>query len=289
MGTLNHTKDALKKRAQTIYEDPDNGVNTFEQVADKLGVSLTAIKTWYYKDRDSGNKWEKVDNKDTNYPTYIKENTPAEVIGEENLIPNLFDNVDLNYQQKMWCFYYLQSYNATDAAKKAGYSKKSTKMIGYNLKNHKEIQKALEHLSNILSTKLFLTAERLMERHAKVAFSDMADFVDYGYEKVKQPVYDGAGNLTDYKEIEKPYYRLKPIKDVDSTLIKSVTRTRGGIDVELEDRSKSLNTLTKLITLSKKDEHRLNIKDTDNPVELAKKLKQLPDDKMKVILDELNK
>lgn len=79
----------------------------------------------------------------------------------------------LNLQQAKFLKEYLKHGNATKAALSAGYSEASAYSQGHDLLKHPEIKKSVEKAF----TKLEISAENVLAELAKLAFSNMGDYV----------------------------------------------------------------------------------------------------------------
>lgn len=69
----------------------------------------------------------------------------------------------MNVRQQKFCDYYLQSGNATEAAIKAGYSKKTAYSIGQRLLKNVEIEKYLSEHQQKAHNSRIATAEEVLE------------------------------------------------------------------------------------------------------------------------------
>lgn len=72
-------------------------------------------------------------------------------------------DVALNEKQKVFCEYYAACFNATDAAKKAGYSAKTAYSHGQRLLKHVEIQKYLNSIQNQARANRIASADEILE------------------------------------------------------------------------------------------------------------------------------
>jgi phage terminase small subunit len=86
----------------------------------------------------------------------------------------------LNQNQIIFCQEYIIDYNATRAAKAAGYSDKTAYSQGHRLLKHADIKsfiqkQQLQHLEN-----LHVTSERVMGEWVKMAFSNIQDYLEEG-------------------------------------------------------------------------------------------------------------
>ena len=79
----------------------------------------------------------------------------------------------LNYRQLKFIDEYLIDFNATQAAIRAGYSKKTAAEQGYDLLRKPQIQQAIQSQQKALATKAGITRERIIAEVARIAFSDV--------------------------------------------------------------------------------------------------------------------
>lgn len=80
----------------------------------------------------------------------------------------------LNERQKLFVKEYLISQNATEAAKKAGYSDRTAYSQGQRLLKHVEVAKAIQTHLNKTHKKLDITVERIQEGIATLAFGEVS-------------------------------------------------------------------------------------------------------------------
>ena len=81
----------------------------------------------------------------------------------------------LNEKQKRFYHEYLIDFNQTDAAKRAGYSKKTAYSQGNRLLKHDEGRKYLVYIENKIINKYEITTEKIVQEFAKIAFVDITD------------------------------------------------------------------------------------------------------------------
>jgi phage terminase small subunit len=128
----------------------------------------------------------------------------------------------LTKKQKVFVEEYLQSWNATESAIRAGYSKKSAYSIGSeNLKKPviaEEIQSRLDAM--------VMSADETLVSLSKIARGDMSDFLSL----------DSNEHLLDFKQAQ---------RRGSITLIKKFKIGKHGIEFELYDKQAALNTLAK--------------------------------------------
>lgn len=83
----------------------------------------------------------------------------------------------LTPKQEQFCREYLIDLNATQAAIRAGFSKKTATEIGYEYLRKPHIQQCLQSLKAKRAEKTEITAERVLREYAKLAFSSLGDFM----------------------------------------------------------------------------------------------------------------
>jgi hypothetical protein len=70
----------------------------------------------------------------------------------------------LNPRQQLFLAYYLETWNAAESAKRAGYSERTAKQIGWNLLDHPAIQAELQAWRNEVRQQGIAVLERRVER-----------------------------------------------------------------------------------------------------------------------------
>jgi len=81
------------------------------------------------------------------------------------------ENGELEPKENRFCWEYLVDLNATQAAIRTGYSKRSASSIGYENLQKPEIQKYINRLTIWRSLRTQVTADRVLEELAKIAFA----------------------------------------------------------------------------------------------------------------------
>lgn len=79
----------------------------------------------------------------------------------------------LNFKQKRFAEEYLIDMNATAAAKRAGYSSKTSRAIGMENLTKPDIRKYIQERQKVLQDKLQITQERVLQEYARIAFFDI--------------------------------------------------------------------------------------------------------------------
>lgn len=221
-------------------KDYKNGMK-YKDIADKYEVTINTVKSW--KQRYSWTK-ESAEKK-TSVCTQNEKSmhTKKEVQKKEETSPeeNDFEYVDddgLTDKQRLFCYYYMQSFNPYRASIKAGYSVGFARTHVYKMLANDSIKNFLNELKQEQKEEFLISQERLLNRHSQIAFSDMNDFIN-------------------------PDGTLK--ENIDGTLIKKITvksassgddtgyKTNNTVSIELEDRKESLKFLTEYLGLNDKE------------------------------------
>lgn len=86
----------------------------------------------------------------------------------------------LTDKQKCFCEEYLVDLNATQAAIRAGYKPKTARSQGQRLLTNVNIQQYLQQLMDERSKRTEITADRVLEELAAIAFSDRTELAQVG-------------------------------------------------------------------------------------------------------------
>lgn len=129
-------------------------------------------------------------------------------------------------KQQAFIEHYLQSWNASDAARQAGYSERTAGVTGHDLlKNPNVIAYIHERL-----TELQMDADEVMTRLADQARANVADFV----------------MLNDDPESDKRLrFNFDMVKQ-KGYLVKRIRETKDGIDIQLYDAQSALQLIGKI-------------------------------------------
>ena len=101
----------------------------------------------------------------------------------------------------------------------------------------------LDILVNELKGRNMVTVERVLAEYAKIAFTDMKDFVSFGTVKVQEGTDEETGEpIYNYRQM----VEAKPSADVDGTMIQEVSISPKGVFAfKLHDKQKALDMIGK--------------------------------------------
>lgn len=209
---------------ELAYIDYQNGMK-YKDIAAKHDVSINTVKSW------KSRKW--------NAPPEIKGATKKEKVAHKKEVQPVIDNDDLTEQQKLFCLYYLECFNATKAYQKAFNCTYSTaRTEGSRTLAKPNIKVELHKLKSELQQDVFLDVKDLLQEYMKQAFSDITDFTEFGQEIVQ---------FSDGSEGPVSFVRLKDSDSVDGALIQEVKKGKDGVSVKLYDKQKAMSELMKYL------------------------------------------
>ncbi|MGM0944919.1 MAG: terminase small subunit [Bacteroidota bacterium] len=135
-----------------------------------------------------------------------------------------FELTDKEYR---FANYYLGQarFNATEAAKLAGYSERTARQQGSRLLTNVYIEKYIQKKSQSVLEKLGVTQERILAEFAKIAFANVTD------------LFEGDWKLKSQSDIPKG----------SLAAVKNLTKTEAGVKVEMHDKLGALLKLWDLV------------------------------------------
>lgn len=239
---------------ELAYQDYVNGMK-YKDIAEKYEVSINTVKSW------KSRKW--------GAPPEKRLHTKAKKVATKKKVQLVIENDDLTEQQKLFCLFYLQYFNATKAYQEAyQVNYQTANAHGYKLLSNVVIKEELHRLKAELQRDIFVDVKDLVAEYVKQFSADITDIVEVElteYEvkdKFDRKVKDKDGNqiLGHLNEVF-----VRSSKDFDGSLVKKISQGRDGITVEMYDKHKAMSELMKYlggdalreaqITLSKKKAH----------------------------------
>jgi phage terminase small subunit len=130
-----------------------------------------------------------------------------------------------NERKEAFCKEYIIDFNGTQSAIRAGYSEKTAGAIASRLLKDVNIQAKIRENIERRAERTEITADRVIQEFAKIAFFNVKDVITWG---------DGGS-----------YVRLKPMEQVDGTLISEVKNTENGLSIKFHDKMRALEALAK--------------------------------------------
>lgn len=139
---------------------------------------------------------------------------------------------DLTPKQQRFVDEYLIDLNATQAARRAGYSPESAGKIGSQLLAKTRIQNAIREAKAALATRVNIRQEDVIATLAAIAFADIHDYVDCSQEP----------------------WRLRPLNSLTSAQRQALAYAQqrpSGFTVRLRDKVRALDLLAQHLGMMK--------------------------------------
>lgn len=233
-----------RDKAFELYKE-HNGEITLREIAKKLNTPEKTISGWKAKDKWHNKLNGVLQTKIRSTPKEKKDikKRDKEPIAEE--VKEVLENTELTDKQRLFCHYYLRSFNQTMAAIKAGYSPERAHVTGSELVRNSKVKEEIKRLKGKMTEELFIDAMDVLRKYVEIAFSDINDFVQYGKKEITIDK-DEDGNeikaLVNYVDFKDSYM-------VDGTLIEEVSQGKNGVKIKLYDKMKALEKLEKYFDL----------------------------------------
>lgn len=155
----------------------------------------------------------------------------------------------LTEKQKLFCQFYIENFNATQAYIKAYQCEYTTaRNEGSKTLAKPCIKKEITRLKREKNKKLFVNSTDILDQIIKIAFSDLGDFVEWGSKE--EYVIGEFGPIKDPETKEfltqiKSYVELKDSKFVDTSLIQEISQGKDGIKIKMKDTKLAIDYLVK--------------------------------------------
>ena len=258
---MGRARSPNRDKAYEIYKK-HNGNIDLVKIAEQLSISPGTVRGW--KNKDS---WEekingtfqkqKKKNKERSNGTKQNKVIIKEPIADE--VKEVLKNTELNDKQRLFCVYYIKSFNATKAYKKAyGCTYESAMVNGSNLLRNVKIKAEIERLKQNKLNRAMLSEEDIFQKYIDIAFSDISDYLKFGkkysrcWGKDEEgndiPVIDpetGRQKVIDYSYVE----LIDDVYENDTSIISEISQSKDGIKIKLEDKMKALQWLSEHVDL----------------------------------------
>lgn len=142
---------------------------------------------------------------------------------------------------------YLIDLNATQAAIRAGYSKKTAGITGHENLNKPKIAAKIEKAMSKRAKRTEITQDEVLKELARIGFANISDFVKVveSHEDKKEPILDKNGKEIGTQIITRvsQTVKIEPTENLDEdrqAAIASIKEGRNGIEVRLNDKIRAL-------------------------------------------------
>lgn len=177
----------------------------------------------------------------------------------------------LTTKEESFCLEFCVDWNATQAAIRAGYSKRTAKSIGCENLTKLDIQSKIEEIRSDLSKASEISALKIIREHAKIAFTDAGQFRS-GWMELKE-----FESLTPAQKACIQEISTKVVKQNIGTNDEPVVVDVEYVKLKLYDKQKSLDSLSTMLGFNAPIKQDLNVNLTAKPMSKAEACKYLED------------
>ena len=219
--------------AEQLYRDGEK----LADIARKLEIPAGTVRRW-----KSTYKWDGEGSKREANVRKEKANArKAKRAAEKKMIASVEANEELTEKQKLFCLYYVKSFNATQSYLKAYGCAYSTALT--------------EGPATLTNPRIRVEIQRLKE---------LSDYIEWGREEVPVMAAFGPVQVTDPETGEKVplmkevnAVRFKESSQVDGSVLEEVKVGRDGASVKLANRDKALQWLSTYFMANPMDQHKV--------------------------------
>lgn len=232
---------------ELAYIDYCKGMK-YKEIAEKYCVTINTVKSWKTR-----YKWSKDGKKSahTKSKKVCTQNSDKKKPAESE-VESVTENSDLTDKQRLFCIYYIRSFNATKAYQKAyGCSYENAMQNGSRMLRNDKVKEEIMKLKQERLNREFLSEADIFQKYMDIAFADITDYLEFGTEEVPVMAIYGPVKTKDPETgEEKPLtkivntVRFKDSSEVDGTILAEVKQGRDGASIKLSDRMKALQWLS---------------------------------------------
>ncbi len=207
----------------------------YKDIAEKYGTTINTVKSW--KKRYAWNRKGGAPKRAKGCTQNKKSATTSQLIVYDGTKETL-QNEELTPEQRLFCIYYIRTFNATQSYQKAyGCAYNSAMVNGPRLLSNTRVKNEVDRLKEIKRQQIILETDDIVELQMRIAFADIGDYVTFG------------NNGTNWVNIASS-------KNVDTQIIQEVKEGQSGVSIKLADRQKAIDWLTTHFMMNPMDEHR---------------------------------
>ena len=225
------------------------------EIASQLNLPEGTVRRWKcthkWDNERSDKKGERSENKK------VKKKKAA-----ESEVDQVIENPELTDKQRLFCIYYIRSFNATKAYQKAyGCSYENAMQNGSRMLRNDKVKEEIIRLKQNRLNQELLSEEDIFQKYMDIAFSDITDYVKFGTEKVPVMTMYGPAQVQDPKTGKKKtltetvnIIHFRDSSEVDGSIISEVKHGKNGSSIKLADRMKALQWLADHMNLGTEEQ-----------------------------------
>lgn len=230
----------------------------YKEIAEKYGVTINTVKSWKTR-----YKWSKDGKKvcTQNQKKVCTQNDHKKEKAEE-VVEKVIENADLTDKQRLFCMYYIRSFNATKAYQKAYQCSYGIAVANaYRMMENDGIRNEIQRLKQHRLNRELLDESDIFQKYLDIAFADITDYLEFGVEEtpvmglygpieVKDPNTGKKVTLMQKENV----VRFKSSSEIDGTILAEVKKGKNGDSIKLADRMKALQWLSDHMDLATEEQ-----------------------------------
>lgn len=219
-------RNPLVDRAAEMFQ----AGKSMADIARSLDIPDSTVRRW-----KNTYKWEATHPNGERKKRSKSERSDKVKISKKDGTKQTMGNEELTEQERLFCLYYINSYNATMSYKKAyKCSYENACKNSYRMREKEGIKNEIERLKEIKRQRVMIEEIDIVELQMRIAFSNVGDAVD----------------------ITNNNMSIKNFEEIDTQMIREVKSTKDGIGIKMEDRQKAINWLTKYFLMHPDDKYK---------------------------------
>lgn len=237
---------------EEIKEEYETTTLTLAALAEKYAIKIGTLKSRKSREGWSRDAPKRDATKTQKVATNRIMDATAKKIEDHKQEPVVVSD-ELTDKQRLFCIYYVKSFNATQAAIKAGYSPSGAHVEGSRLLRNPNVSAEIKRIKDEMTSELFISAKDVLNKYIKIAFADVTDFLDFG--QIEEPLYDPDGKPAIDPETEEPmtytrnFVSFKNSSEVDGSIVGEVKQGKDGVSIKLHDKMRALDKLAQYFDL----------------------------------------
>lgn len=163
----------------------------------------------------------------------------------------------LTDKQKLFCIFYLQSFNATQAYLKAygGKNKDTARVNGSRLLINANIQEEIKTLQEEMRSRFQFEFDDYVRELLKIVGADIGDFVKFGRRDEEVVINKEGDTIT--KTVN--FVDVADSDSVDTSVISEIRQVKGDVTIKLQDKMAALKELARIFGFGE------NVNDSELP------------------------
>lgn len=216
-------REEIKKEAKKLYKEGQ----TLKEISEKYNVPQGTMRRWKHEGNWDGERSAKENERSAKKSG--QQEKPDKAL--KKAIEEMCQNSELSEKQKLFCIYFVKSFNATKAYQKAyECSYASAAANACRLIEKDRVKKEIEKLKNARMNREMLTQDDIFQKYIDIAFADITDFVD----------------------IKEDTVQIKT--EIDGSVVTEIKQGKEGMTVKLADRMKALAWLSDHMDLTTEEQ-----------------------------------